>query len=158
MGAMRTRRPKQLSTSPDRPLKQALWSFVGFGLDSRDPCLAASIAAGWHLELLLSDTGKALRLYIIEVGERSTIQRMRTERRPRVDAAEIEPVHGMHLCQRPPAVPRRCVTFRSCQRPARRGGATAELTAEPWRCPLAEPTAGPTAEPLAEPTPDAAAA
>jgi len=67
------------------------------------------------LELLLSDTGKSLRLYSIEVGERSSFRRMQKEKPPRVDAAEIEPVHGMHLCQRPPAVPRR---YASCAEPA----------------------------------------
>ena len=118
------------------------------------------------LEPLLSDTGKSLRLYIIEVGERSTFRRCCKRRGRRVDAAEIEAPHGMHLCQRPPAVPRRCMTFGPCQRPARRGrahggahgGATARPAAEPTAGPAAEPTAGPTAEPMAEPTPDAAAA
>ena len=76
---------------------------------------------GLVLELLLSDTGKPLRLYITNGLAISTFRLMQSERRSRVDAAEIEALHGMHLCQRPPAVPRRCVTFRPCQRPARRG-------------------------------------
>ena len=87
-----------------------------------DPLLDSDFGErGLALELLLSDTGKSLRLYIIEVGERSTFRRMQKERRPRVDAAEIEALHGMHRSQRPPAVPRHCVTFGPCQRPARRG-------------------------------------
>ena len=63
-----------------------------------DPLLDSDFGErGLALELLLSDTGKSLRLYIIEVGERSTFRRMQKTRPPRVDAAEIEALHGMHL-------------------------------------------------------------
>ena len=83
---------------------------------------------------------------------------MQKERRPRVDAAEIEALHGMHLL---PAAAGCAVALRDRVLPGGQLGeaeATAELTAQPRRCPRAEPTARPTAEPMAEPMPDAAAA
>ena len=141
--------------SPERPLQQAHWPFVGFG-QPRFCDGEHLVSAAW--ELLFSDTGKALRLCIINVTERSSFRRLQKTGRPRVDAAEIEALHGMHVYQWPPAVPRRCVTFGRASGQLGEAEPTAELTAVPRRCPPAEPTAGPTAEPLAEPTPDAAAA
>ena len=106
--ATRLKRPKHCSTSPERPLQQAHWPFVGFG-QPRFCDGEHLVSAAW--ELLLSDTGKSLRLCIHNVRLRSSFRRVQKERRPRVDAAEIEALHGMHVYQWPPAVPRRCVTF-----------------------------------------------
>ena len=38
--AAQLKRPKHCSTSPERPLEQARWSFVGFACLRRDPLLA----------------------------------------------------------------------------------------------------------------------